>query len=548
MRWADPQLSYVRPVRWLLAMLGDAPVPVVASQLVSGRTTRVHRLAAEPVVAVPSADGYVDFLRSHDILVDAAERRAQILAAARDLAASVGGVVHEEADASVIAEIVNLVESPTPVLGGYQSRYLELPPEILTTVMRKHQRYLPIRGHAASLLPHFVTFANGACDVPTVQAGNEAVIRARFEDASFFWNADGQVDLAQMKAGLSKIAFEKTLGSMADRAERIGSAAAQLAGRVQLSRDDATTLARAAELAKFDLASQMVIEMTSLAGVMAGHYARQAGESDAVAAALEGMERPRSSDDGVAPTLPGAVLALADRADLLAGLFAVGAEPTGSSDPFALRRAALGLVNTLRAYDELSSVTVPDALDVAAECLRAQGVEVSEDALDRAAAFVARRLEQALLDAGSGADLVTAVLPLAATPRRAYETLAELHALNDEPAFHAFVEVVQRLRRLIKVAPATPVSDDLDGAEAELATVYRSYLSAVGDGPALRPAVEASPPLVAAVHRYLDDVLVMDEDPAVRAARVGLLGAVRDALARISLDWEALSRSRSRPV
>lgn len=546
MRWADPQLSYVRPVRWLLALLGDAAVPVVASQLVSGRTTRVQRLADQPVVEVPSADGYVDFLRSHEIVVDAAERRAGIVAAARELAASVGGSVDEEADAGVIAEIVNLVEAPTPVLGEYEARYLELPQEILTGVMRKHQRYLPVRGDGGALLPHFVTFANGSCDAPTVKAGNEAVVRARFEDASFFWNADREVSLDQMKAGLEKLAFEKTLGSMADRAQRIAAVSARLAEKVSLTGDDAAALTRAAELAKFDLASQMVVEMTSLAGVMAGHYARSAGESDAVASALEGMERPRSSDDGVAPTLPGAVLAVADRADLLAGLFAVGAEPTGSSDPFALRRAALGLVHTLRAHRELSAVSVGDALGFAAEALRTQGVEVSDDALHRAALFVARRLEQAMLDAGAHVDLVTAVLPLAGEPRRAHETLAQLQQMQADPGFGAFAEAVQRIRRLIKDAPAGSAEGVSGGPEGELAAAYSGYVAELGDRRDLRAAVDASTSLVPAVHRFLDDVLVMDEDPSVRAVRVGLLAAVRDACSRTPLDWEALTRSRAR--
>ncbi|MGH3972185.1 MAG: glycine--tRNA ligase subunit beta, partial [Pseudonocardiaceae bacterium] len=299
MRWKDPALSYARPVRWLLAMLGSAPIPVTASELTSGTTTRVQRMAPEPVVEVATADGYLEFLREHDIVADEQERRSIILDAAQAHVEKVSGRVDLEADASVVAEIVNLVESPVPVLGSFDERYLDLPPEILTSVMRKHQRYLPLRT-TDGLLPHFLTFANGACDVATVARGNEAVVRARFEDALFFWEADQRGPLQTMKDGLAKLTFEETLGSMADRAARIAVVAKALGERVGLDDAERATLHRAADLAMFDLGSQMVIEMTSLAGTMARYYALSAGESSAVAEALADMERPRTSDDTVA--------------------------------------------------------------------------------------------------------------------------------------------------------------------------------------------------------------------------------------------------------
>ena len=546
MRWADPKLSYARPVRWLLSMLGTQHLPVVASTLASSHTTRVQRLATEPIVEVSSADGYLDLLRSHGIVADADERRSSIVAAAQALAASVGGYVDLEAEASLVEEIVNLVEAPTPVLGGFPPAYLDLPSEILTTVMRKHQRYLPVRG-STGLLPHFVTFANGACDVATVAAGNAAVVRARFEDAAFFWRADRERTTDDLTAGLAKLAFENTLGSMADRATRIAGGAAALADAIGLAGDERAALDRAASLAKFDLASQMVIEMTSLAGVMAGYYARSAGEPEAVAQALEGMEHPRTSDDVVASTLPGAILAVADRGDLLAGLFAVGANPTGSSDPFALRRAALGLVATLRAFPEFVAVPVSTVLRAAAEAVRAQGIEVSDKAEAAARTFVEGRFEQSLLDAGHDVNLVAAVAPLADVPSKAVDALTELDALRGIAGFDDLVEAVQRVRRLVKDAVVEGYDRALlDGPTGVgLLGALDAATAELGDDHTITGVVGVAPPLVAATQAFLDDVLIMDDQPAVRAARIGLITAVVTLASRSGIAWDALARARA---
>ena len=215
MRWNDPKLSFTRPVRWLVALLGDTVVPLAASSLSSGRMTRVHRTADPSTVEVPTADGYLDLLRRHGIVADQERRRDVIVDAARQLAASVGGEIDVNGEAGLIDEITNLVEEPNAILGGFAKDYLDLPQEILTTVMRKHQRYLPIRSSAGELLPHFVAVANGDCDHDVVRAGNEAVLRARYEDASFFWRADLKTAPEAMQLELEKLAFEENLGSMA---------------------------------------------------------------------------------------------------------------------------------------------------------------------------------------------------------------------------------------------------------------------------------------------------------------------------------------------
>ncbi len=541
MRWNDAKLSFTRPVRWLVALLGDQVVPVSVSSLAAGRTTRVHRTAAPPIVEIAAAEGYLDLLRIHGIEADPAKRRATIVEAAQKLAAEVNGTIDVEGEAALIDQIVNLVEEPTAILGNFSADYLDLPAEILTTVMRKHQRYLPVRAADGKLLPHFVAVANGSVKEATVRNGNEGVLRARYEDAAFFWRADLQNTPEAMKQGLDKLAFEERLGSMAQRADRIAKIAGSLAQTVKLEGDDLTALQRAAELAKFDLGSQMVVELTSLAGTMAREYARRSGESEAVAQALFDMELPRSAGDPVPSTTPGALLALADRFDLLAGLFAIGAKPTGSSDPFALRRAAAGVVAILREHPELRAITLSTGLAAAAEQIGAQGIELSEAASAEVVEFTIRRYEQQLIDRGDDHLQVAAVLPLAEAPATADETLAELQRQVENVGFASLVAVLQRVRRIVP-ADVVAVYDAAKLSEpSEL--VLHEAVQKVGTAPTgLGEFVAATEVLVEPITNFFEETLVMAEDPEVRAARLGLLATIRDLAAPV-IDWQALGTS-----
>jgi glycyl-tRNA synthetase len=541
MRWNDRKLSFTRPVRWLVALLGEDVVPVAASSLTAGRTTRVHRTADPSVVEVETAEGYLDFLAKHGIVAPIQTRRDEIVRTSGELAATVSGTIDVAAEATLIDEIANLVEEPNAILGGFSETYLELPQEILTTVMRKHQRYLPVRTPQGALLPHFVAVANGKCDKDAVRSGNEAVLRARYEDASFFWRADLKVAPETMKAGLSRLAFEEKLGSMADRAARIAAVAATLG--TELSTQDKATLERAAALAKFDLASQMVIELTSLAGVMAREYAARSGEPQAVAEALFDMERPRSAGDKPPATVPGAVLALADRFDMLVGLFAVGAAPTGSSDPFGLRRAAAGVLTILRAHPALAAITVTRALTAAAEQVRAQGIEVTDKTLAEVADFVTRRYEQQLLDAGHDHRHVAAVLPLAAAPAAAESTLREIEQRAGDKDFAALVAALQRVRRIVPPDTEAKYDEDRLTEPAEQA-LHQALTKVKGElrNTSLADFVLTATPLTTPINTFFDDILVMAEDKDVRAARLGLLATIRDLAAPV-LDWQALGTS-----
>jgi len=546
MRWAAPGLSFSRPVRWLLALLGDVVVPFTVSSLVSGRCTNVHRSAPTAVLTVPCADKLLELLRAHDIIPGMDERRRLILSEAQRLAAQAGGVLEAESETSLLDEVANLVEQPTPILGRFDVCYLDLPDPVLITVMRKHQRYLPVRNSDGGLLAFFVAVANGKCDEEKVRAGNEAVLRARYEDAAFFWRADRKTPLEKMKADLPSLMFEERLGSMADRAGRLAALAEDFSLQIDLAPAEKAVLARAGALAKFDLASQMVVELSSLAGVMAREYALGAGESPRVAQALFEMELPRQAGDALPESLPGALLALADRFDLIAGLFAVEAVPTGSSDPFGLRRAALGVVSILRAFPELSALRLEMCLAAAAAL---QPVSLASAQAEIACEFIVRRYEQQLLDAGHNHKLVRSVLGMATMPGCADAALQELEKRQEDPDFLALSQAVQRIRRLVP-ADTSPVYDpslfveqaerDLDQTLIQVRAALSGTVSSLDEPLRLSVFVEVAQALIVPIEKYFVDVLVMADDPAVRRNRLRHLGSIR-CLADPVLDWDALS-------
>ncbi|MER7546028.1 glycine--tRNA ligase [Spirillospora sp. NPDC127506] len=539
MRWNAPGLSFARPIRWLLALLDGREIPFAVGGLTAGRSTRVHRTSRTPRVDVPDAASLPGVLRRHGIEPDRSRRRTRVAEAAGDLAGSRGGTVDLAAERALVEEIVDLVEEPVAILGSFDEKYLELPEEILTTVMREHQRYLPVRGPSNRLLPHFVAVADGECDHGAVRAGNEAVLRARYEDASFFFRQDLRRTPEQIKAGLGRLTFTERLGSMADRSSRIAALAADLAGRLGLAAGERAVLDRAAALAKFDLASSMVIELPALAGTMAREYARRAGEDEAVARALHEMELPRSAGDAPPATTAGAVLAAADRLDLLTGLFAAGSAPTGSSDPFGLRRAALALTAILRDVPRLAPVTVGDCLALAA---RHQPVAVAPEALADAERFIARRLEQSLLDEGRPVRVVRAVLPLAGAPAHAARAAGDLAGLLGSPRFRRLTAALQRVLRIVPDGTDAGYDPGLftEPAERDLHEAFIRVRAELTARPSLPEFAAAAAALVAPVDAYFDGVMVMAGDPGVRANRLGLLAAVRDMAAPV-LDWREIA-------
>nr|WP_305071540.1 glycine--tRNA ligase [Pseudactinotalea sp. HY158] len=547
MRWGDPELSYSRPIRWLVALWGGEVVPTHASGVHSGRTTYLGRTDAAPLVRIETAADLERVLTGRGFVLEPERRRAIVLEQATALAAGVGGLIDAGAEAGLLDEITNLVEAPHGILGEYEARYLELPEEILTTVMRKHQRYLPVRSVDGALLPYFVAIANGECDEDAVRVGNENVLRARYEDAAFFYDADREVAPEVFRGRLERLTFENRLGSVAARADRIRDGAANLATVLDgldapLSEADQRTLVEAGRLAKFDLATQMVVELSSLAGVMARDYALKAGQSPEVATALFEMELPRSAGDALPTSVPGALLSLADRFDLLVAMFAIGAKPTGSSDPFALRRAALGVVSVLRMHPALEELGIEFGVGIAAARLEEQGIEVSPEARAAVVEFVTGRFEQQLRDEGVSAEHVAVITPMTNEPFRAQAVLDQLPAARAVEGFGGLVEQVQRITRIVPQGTEGAFDRSVltDAAELALADAVAD-LTDFSRAP-LPEWARASVDSVGLLTRFFDEVLVMAEDDALKAARLGLLQTIVDR-APSGIDWRALDHA-----
>ena len=537
MRWsAGPSFTASRALRWVVALLGDAVVPFSVADVTSGRRTRVLRNAETPEVDVAAADELLATLRVNDIEPDGQTRRQAILAGTEELVAAVSGAIDLDADGAVLDEVTNLVENPQALLGSFEEEFLRLPAEVLTTVMKKHQRYFPVRANDGSLLPRFVTVANGPVDDDAVRIGNEAVLRARYADAAFFFDRDRERSLESFRPELDKLTFEAKAGSMLDRSDRIEALAIRLGAELGLHGDDAATLARAAHLAKADLATALVVELSSLAGQMGRIYAHTSGEHGAVAEAIFEGALPRYAGDALPTSRPGAVLAVADRADALVALFAAGAKPTGSNDPYALRRAATGLVQVIIAHqfpidlDQLFAMTADGLGDVAIEA----GPDVLADLRD----FVDTRFEVRLVDDGHAIDLVRAVRLRFATPADAHATLLELEARIADPSFPALAQAYRRTARIATDTVAAPVDEGLltDDAEVALWQAFERAEAGLAEA-TLAQFADRFAPLVPPVDRFFDEVLVMADDPAVKANRLALLARIRDTGAPL-LDWE----------
>ncbi len=419
MRW-NSSAAYPRPLRWIVALYGDQVVPFAWAGVAAGNTSRGPRFAdaveaLEPgdftTFDVDSAAEYAAAVADQDIVLDRDERRALVLQLIQQAAAKAGGTIPD--DPALLDEVTDLVEAPQALLGNFERKYLALPMPVLIGVMKKHQRYFNIM-RDGKMLPNFVTVAN-AHDLPrpdVVIAGNEGVIRARYADAAYFFRQDSARSLESYTARLDTLTFHERLGSMLDKVKRLQKLAPQVASTLGAVRSDLETVERAASLCKSDLVTSMVVEMTSLQGVMGEIYALNSGESEDVATAIREHYLPRFADDDRPKTQAGLALSLADKLDSVAGLFAVGAMPTGSADPFGLRRAALGIVKSL--LEEGVDFDVEVGLRKAAE---QQPIRVNTETLAEANAFIARRLQGVLLESGFAHDVVEAVLA-AAEPTR----------------------------------------------------------------------------------------------------------------------------------
>ncbi len=541
MRWNETDVAFSRPIRWLLALLGDAVIPFEYAGYRSGRVTRGLRfpLGGLPTeIQVRTPQEYLEALHAQGIVLDPEERRSLIRSQAAQLAAEAGGQIPD--DEALVAEVANLVEAPVPLRGSFEEAYLDLPREVLISVMRKHQRYFPVLSpQGDALMPYFITICNGQKDtLDVIRRGNADVIRARFADAAFFIREDSKHKLEDFLPRLRTLTFQADLGSMLDKTERIRALVDALAPSLGLDEEEHATAQRAAELCKADLATSMVVEMTSLQGVMGRYYALHSGETPEVAQAIFEHYLPRFSGDAMPQSKAGLLVGLADRIDSLAGLFAVNMAPTGNKDPFGLRRAALGLVGALLAWN--LDFDLHMALKSAAQHLPTRfDADEQEDCL----AFIVERLRNLLLEQGFRYDVVDAVLAEQGhNPARAAQAVQELSAWVQRPDWETILPAYARCVRITRDQPETyPVVPEtfVEPAEHALYAALQQAQAARRRAGSVDDFLETFLPLIPVINAFFEAVLVMSEDPTQRANRLGLLQAVA-ALAEGVADFSFL--------
>ncbi len=527
MRWNDSGVAFSRPIRWLVALLGETVIPFEYAGVVSGNHSRGLRPYDSPSLLIPSADAYFDVIKNAGIVLDKAERKALIVSQVQQAAASVHG--QAIIDDGLLNEVSNLIEKPTAVLGGFNPNFLELPRDVLIGTMKKHQRYFPVetaspseteeRAESAPLLPHFIAIRNGDSEyLDIVQHGNEHVLGARFADAHFFVREDLKQPLEAYRPKLSTLTFQTKLGSMLDKSERILRLAHQIADMLGLPESARQHAARAAYLAKADLVTQMVTEMTSLQGLMGREYALRSGESEAVARAIGEQYQPAPQSQA------GLVIALADRIDSLVGLFAVGLAPTGAKDPFGLRRAAIGTVQPLIEHDldfDLSAVIQ------AAAAL--QPVEVSHQVQAQVLEFIAGRLS-VLLKETYRYDVVDAVLAAQSNnPAGAARAVKQLQAWVLRPDWRDILPGYARCVRIIRsagvdAASLSVLADHL--LEPEEKNLFQALQTVSRQPDSINAFLETVVTLIPSINAFFDKVLVMAEDAQVRHNRLALVGQI----------------------
>jgi len=562
MRWNRSNVYFSRPIRWFLALLGDQVIPFEVAGLRSGNLTRGLRIQSPAEFPVKDASDYFVRLQEQGIILEKSDRLNLIQSQLQALIQGVDGRIIP--DSSLLSEVANLVEAPTSLLGSFDPAHLHLPRQVIISVMKKHQRYFPVFkplppqiGHPSSsaqgelvsedseLMPYFITVANKPSqgnhpisEGELIIEGNQHVIRARFADADFFVRDDRKHKLADFLPRLGTLVFQTRLGSMLDKTHRITALVDVLSPLLSLSPQETMIAHRAAQLAKADLATKMVIEMTSLQGVLGRYYAIASGESMPVAEAIFEHYLPRFSTDLLPKTRPGLIVGLADRLDTLAGLFAAGMAPTAARDPFAQRRAALGLLQAL--ISQNVSFDLPQGLEAALALLP---IPTSPETLIACQAFIVERSRYLLLETGYRFDVVDAVITAqGSNPAQAHQSVKQLSAWVERSDWHSILPTYARCVRITRDLTQKFELDSQALTEKAEEGLYSALLQAekslqLAQVLSVDGFLNAFLPMLPAVNRFFDDVLVMAEDVTLRQNRLALLQrivALGDGIADMS--------------
>lgn len=546
-RWGVQSEYFTRPVRWIVALFGDEVIDFTFAGLVAGRTTYGHRFLAPGPFEVADADSLVDVVRSASVIPSEAEREQVIREGVAKVEAETGftAVLHPK----TLVEVINLAEYPTVLVGTFDEEFLKVPEEIIVDAMLVHQRYFPLYDKDGKLTNRFIVVSNGdpAC-AETIVDGNERVVRARLYDAKFFYDEDLKQPLESYVDHLGEVVFQEKLGTMLDKTNRIQRLADHLAEDAGLAGQDLSDVERAARLCKADLVTSAVVEFTSVQGVMGSYYAAASGETAQVAQAIEQHYRPRFAGDEAPDTVVGKIVAIADKLDTVCGLFAVGQGPTGSSDPFALRRSAIGIVAMLSGKDAVE-VSLVAAIDAALASYAQQGIEFDSDAARRdVIEFFITRTKVMMRDAGNSIDAIDAVLSAGIQePVELINRVSALEAARSEQpeVFEDLATAYARANNLCDSKLGTEVNESLlseveqalvravGQAESNVASALENnnYAAALSELAALRKPIDL----------FFENTMVMDEDQTLRENRLRLLNSFVAVFANVA-DFALLSK------
>lgn len=528
MRWGDLDFHFARPIRWIVALYGAEIVPFEFVGLVSGRASRGHRTLATEIVLFGQPSDYKEALREAFVVVDPDERKVEIQAQIKVLAERVGGEVPK--DDELLREVIHLVEYPTALLGKVAPKYMDLPEAVITTPMREHQRYFPVRAGNGKLLPYFITVRNGnTFAIDTVKVGNEKVLKARLEDAAFYYREDQKAPLAELVSKLGKIVYHEKLGTVEQRVERLRGLSRFMADKLEFGEAQQEVIDRTALLAKADLVTLMVSDFPELQGIMGAEYASVSGEKPEVCQGILEHYQPRFAGDELPGSDSGRVVSLADKLDAIVGAFSIGIQPTGSQDPYALRRQAQGIVAIL--LDSKWNLSLTELLQESYRSLTVQGTSPLpiKDILPLLQDFFQQRLRFVLQEQGLRYDTVVAALALGSDRfTRAVGRARVLSEKREEESFILFAQAYTRCFNLTKKEPPHVLDPSclVDVTEITLAngiSIRRERFDqavALGD---FAEGYKLAGELVPLIEALFLAVMIMVEDVDLKVARLALL-------------------------